>query len=353
MTDPVTPAATARVGWRDALAASLVTTLARPSSWALALAGFLARGGLLVFLLPIVPLPTTASLANEVEPWLRPVFLGNVSAEFVILATSIVVGLVAWLVLGGIVGAWADVVLIREAARDEELGFDVEAPPPTAGLVLRAVAVRLLAHLPLVLALAAAAPVVVSAVYSELTNPGEVVTPLFQRTLGRIPEVVALVVASWLAGEVAGGFGVRRLVLGGGSVGGSAIGGYGDIVRGPVSSVATFVTTTFGVAIAIVPAALAAGLAWSFVRLTLLGGRPLREVLPALGVFILVWSGGLVLTGAATAWRGHAWTAEWLRRAVRRGGLVTAGQRSGVGTIGGPDRHRRGGWSSSGPSGTL
>ncbi len=342
--------ASARRTWRDALFASFVTTLARPSTWAVALAGFLARGGLLLFLAPIVVLPTTASLANVVEPVLRPVFLGSVSMSFVVLAVA-VVGLVAvWLVVGGVVGVWADVVLVGDAALDEELGFEV--PPAASGrkAIRRALAVRLIAHAPLAAALAVTTPLAVLAIYAELTNPGEVVTPLAQRTLGRIPLSVALVVVAWLIGEAAGGLAVRRVVLLGEGVGRASIGGYRDLVWSP-ASLPMLAVTTLGIAGAVLPAALAAALAWSFTRLMLLGERQAVAVLVSDMVFVVVWSGGLVMAGAA-AWRSHAWTAEWLRRHVPALSIDASGQHA-AGTIGGTDLHSRGDWSAPGPSGTL
>jgi hypothetical protein len=339
--------------WREAMLGALVLTLARPSSWAVALAGFLARGGLLWFLVPIVPLPTTASLANEVSPRLRPVVLGEITPDFVLLASSILAAVGVAVVVGGLIGGWADAQLVRAAAADEELGYELHMAPVSRGLAGRAAAVRTVAHLPLLAARVAATPVLIAAVYAELTNPGEVVTPLVVRTLARIPEAVALVVGAWLLGEAAGGLGVRRLVLRGGPWPAAALGGYRDLVRALPSSLATFALTTVSIVAALVPAALAAGLGWSFARLALLGGRSEVEIVATVVLFVAIWVGGLVIGGAAVAWRSHAWTAEWLRRGASR---VAAGPGAGhwaVGTIGGSNRDRRGDWSSPGASGTL
>ena len=40
---------------------ALVASLSHPAWWAMALAAFLVRGGILLILLPIVSLPTTAT----------------------------------------------------------------------------------------------------------------------------------------------------------------------------------------------------------------------------------------------------------------------------------------------------
>ena len=64
---------------RATLAGSLLVTLARPSTWVLALAAFLLRGGLLVFVIPIVVIPTPAGLADVVGPLLISFVFGGVS----------------------------------------------------------------------------------------------------------------------------------------------------------------------------------------------------------------------------------------------------------------------------------
>jgi hypothetical protein len=134
-------------------------------------------------------------------------------------------------------------------------------------------------------------------------------------------------------------------------VGRAVVGGYRDLVWSP-ASLPTLAVTTLGVAAAVGPATLAAALAWSFTRLMLLGERQGVEVFVSVVVFVAVWSGGLVMTGAAAAWRSHAWTAEWLRRHVPAIPPSASGQQV-AGTIGGTDLHSRGDWSAPGSSGTL
>ena len=102
--------------------ASLLVSLGRPTWWLLALAGFLARGGILLAILPIVNLPSPLVLSNLVAPVIVPLALGHVD-EGVVAAIAVVVGgLLAWLIIGGLVGAATDLALIRDglaAARDE------------------------------------------------------------------------------------------------------------------------------------------------------------------------------------------------------------------------------------------
>ena len=68
------------------LITALLVTLARPSTWVLALAAFLVRGGILVLCLPIVILPTPVGIANLVGPTLVDVVFGGMSMGVVALA---------------------------------------------------------------------------------------------------------------------------------------------------------------------------------------------------------------------------------------------------------------------------
>src|SRR4029077_4689881 len=115
---------------------------------------------------------------------------------------------------------------------DEELGIGAGyLVPPGRGTVLRAWGVRLLAHLPLAVALAWGAVRIVEAAYSELITPFEVVTPLFIRVLGDVPDAIAVVATLWLLGEPAGGLAVRHVALGRKSAVSSVRDGWLDLVR--------------------------------------------------------------------------------------------------------------------------
>jgi hypothetical protein len=295
------------------MASAIVATLSRPSSWAVCLAGFLARGGILLFILPLVRLPTTASLANQVVPVLQPSLFGTFTTGFIQFVAILVAGFLGWLVVGGLIGAWADVTAIREALADEEIG-GWDGTPPVAGrsLLVRAMAARIVAHLPLVVWFVAIIPPVFLATYAELTNPGEVISHLFLRTLAHVPvQAVGLVVVWWL-GEAAGGLAVRRIVADGAPVLRAVASGWTDLGRHAMASGSTLLVTTIGLGLAVVPALLAASFGWRFVRLSVLEERSV-EVGVAVTAFVLIWIGGLVIAAAAAAWRSHAWTAEWLR----------------------------------------
>lgn len=349
------PAAETRaptVRWPAAMLGGALGALASPGSWPVALAGFLARGGLILFLVPIVVVPTPAGVANVVAPWLVPFVFGQVSAEAVVVLGLTFAGIVGWIVAGGLLGAWVDTVLIREASANEELGFGPIAVPPRPHLTVQAFVVRLLAHVPLAVALAWGAARIGQAGYRELVNPLEVVSPLLVRIVSAVPDAVAGVVVAWLIGEAAGGLAVRHLVLAGASPARSVRSAYLDFVRYP-SSLATLALTTFGLVVTVTPSVVAAGVGWSWARMMLLGGALPPQAGGAIVLFVVLWLGGLALAAGVAAWRSYAWTAEWMRHRVASGWDPGHASEHEVGTIGGSDSPRPGGWSSSGSSGTV
>ncbi len=335
------------------MVAAALMTLARPTLWVVALAGFLARGGIVAFLLPIVVLPSPSGVANVIAPSLTSFAFGLVSSSFVEIVAALVTFLLAWIVLGGLVGAWADIELVRSAVGDEELGLgDGYFVPPGKGSIARAFGVRVLAHLPLAVALAWGAVRIVQSAYAELVTPFEVVTPLFIRVLGDVPDAIAVIVTLWLLGEAAGGLAVRHAVLGRRSAAASVRDGWLDLVRRPRSGFGTLLATDGAVGLTVVSSALAAGVVWSWVRLAVLGDDGPGQVGAATGILVAVWLGGLVLTSVAVAWRSVAWTAEWLR-VMPRPVVDENVAASSLGTFGGADHARPGGRSSCRSSGTL
>jgi hypothetical protein len=300
------------------MAASVSAALERPRWWLLALAGFLLRGGLLVFLLPIVILPTPAGLANAFAPTLVSFVFGSPSESFITLVILLTAGITTWLLVGGLLAAWIDVALIVEAAASE-LGVAVR---DRAGLAWRALLVRLISHLPLAVILTWAVARLAEAVYAEIVSPGDVMTPIVVRVVLRIPEVIVLLVAGWLTGEAAGGLAVRHLALRPALTSRAALGrGWLDLLSRP-SVAATLLLTTLVVALFSVPAAAAAGYAWGRLREALAGHADPVAVALTLCAFVGLWLAGLALAAVAVAWRSVAWTLEAGRRtlpaAIRR-----------------------------------
>lgn len=289
------------------LAASLLVTLTRPAWWAMALAGFLVRGGILALLLPIVVLPTVAGLANAFAPALVGFVFGGPSTSFLVAVGSITLAIVAWLVIGGWLGAWLDLALVRDAARDEELE---DVLTPHGGGPGRAFVVRAIAHLPTGAAIAVGAVRLVEASYEELIHPGSPSIPVAVRVALRIPEIVALLAATWVVGEALGGLAVRHLAWGASMP--AAVGrAIGSLVR--PAALATLIVTNGVVAFVVVGSAMAAGIAFDHLRIVLLDDGSGAEVRLALVVFALAWAAGLWLLSLAVAWRSTAWTFEVAR----------------------------------------
>src|SRR5215207_6413691 len=101
--------------------AALVATLGRPAWWAMALAGFLVRGGILLVLLPIVILPTPAGLASLLAPTIESFAFGTLTPERIALVLAAVATLFVMVGGPGLAGAWLDMEQLREAAGDEDL----------------------------------------------------------------------------------------------------------------------------------------------------------------------------------------------------------------------------------------
>lgn len=290
------------------LTAALLATLTRPGWWAMALAGFLVRGGLLLVLLPIVRLPTTAGLANELGPMLVGFVFGGPSVPFLLVVVSVIFGILAWLVAGGLVGGWLDLALVREAGASEELEG---APLPRSGDAIRAFVARLAAHLPTAAVLVWGAVSLVDAAYQELIRPGDPALPVPVRVALRIPAVVGLLVAAWVAGEAAGGLAVRHLAWGA-SLPRAVSGAIRGIAR--PSTLVMLLLTNGVLAAAVLGSGIAAASAWEQLRIVLLDGGTGAELRLALVVFSLTWIAGLWLIALAAAWRATAWTFEVARQ---------------------------------------
>jgi hypothetical protein len=291
------------------LLAAAFATLAHPRWWVVALAGFLVRGGVVILLLPIVVPPTVASVMSQVAPTLvGQVLIGGPNTP-VVLLTAILTGAVAlfaW--IAGTLGAGFDAALVGEAVEDEELNLDVRMPaepPPGLGTA------RLGPHLLTTFVFAIAAVRIFQVVYAEATSPGAPTTPFLERVAAQTPvELGALVVALLLA-EAIGGLALRAELLDPQV----AAGGWPRAVSRALlallrpTGLLTFAVTTVVMVVVGLPGALAAGRAWSQVRLVF--GEPAEAwaMAVALFLFIGVMLGWLTLLGVGLAWRSAAWTA--------------------------------------------
>ncbi len=292
-----------------ALTGALLVTLASPATWPLALAVFLVRGGVLVVALPIVVLPTPVGLGNILAPTLTSVVFGGVSAGFAILVATIVLAGLAWVVAGGLLAATLEAEAARIVAADEPV-----APPAPhvagrrraeAGRILVA---RLMAHVPLGVALAWGSARLVAVTYRELTNPFDVASPLVWRVLRASPEVVVAIVLTWMLGQTVGAIAARRIALGGGGAFRALAEALSTMIRRPLTVLADFWLPTLVLALALAPSALAAASAADVVRAAMSSPVDPAGLLLAVVLFVSLWLVGLALTGVICAWRAAVWT---------------------------------------------
>ena len=319
-----------------AILASLLVTLGRPAWWLFALAAFLVRGGFVVFLVPIVVLPSPLAISNVAAPVVVPMALGRIGPEvFVVLIVAGAV-LFGWLLLGGTVAAATDVALTREAvaaAADEGVAPQTPpTPPPEHGappiggerrdraLVGTIVAARLLAWLPLAAALAIGLVRIVAVTYVELTRPAELESPLALRVaVGAAGELIVMAVA-WLFGEVVGGLATRWIVLDGASVGRALAAAANDVVRRPGSTLLPWLVTTAMLFTILGGTVGAAGVAWSRVIVALSARTPdPATVAISLVIFVAIWLAALILGGLFAAIRSSVLTFEHVRVRAQTG----------------------------------
>jgi hypothetical protein len=342
--------------------ASLLVSLGRPTWWLLALAGFLARGGILLAILPIVNLPSPLVLSNLVAPVIVPLALGHVD-EGVLAAIAVAVGgLLAWLIIGGLVGAATDLALIRDglaAAREEGVTRRATADAEGAdggsmsrleergiGLVGRIFAVRLLAHLPFAVVLVVGTVGIIQVAYAELTRPANVDTPLVLRVVAAAALPIAAIVIAWFVGELAGGIAARRIVLAGDGVRAALGGAVAALVRQPRSTVVPAVVMTIPLAVILGGTLGGARVAWLRADGALTDPRiDAIALVVALGTLVVIWLAALALIGVVTAARSAALTFEAVRIDTEGLRVAASSGESGNaigGTFGASTHHRPG-----------
>ena len=289
-------------GWGASMQAALVVTLAHPEWWAMALAAFLVRGGILVVILPLVSLPTPASLITTFAPPVEALILGSPSVGGIVVGTLGVSVVLAAFALLSMAGSWFELALVREAATDDELDLGWVPRRVSAAAAL---GLRLAAHLPTLVALAYAFARLAIATRDELLSPGDPSVALVARVLLRAPDAVAFVVVAWLVGETVGALAARSHAAGAG-VRAALLGSVRRVFdrRGlPTLLLTNAVLLGFAI-----PFGLAVGRSWEHIIRAL--NQDFSPVQIGAGLVLLVstWVLGLALLGAALAWRATAWT---------------------------------------------
>jgi hypothetical protein len=298
------------------LTASLLAVLDRPSTWLLALAGFLVRGGWLIVLAPIVVLPTAVGIANVVAPLLEDVAFGRNTDAVARTAASALVLVVLWLVVGGLLAAAAEIETVRGTAASAGLATARTVTRP--GRTWRVLAARLVALLPLAVAVAWAAVRFVAVGYREFTNPSDVSSPVALRIVVGAPDAALAVIAAWLFGEIVGAIAARRIVLAGDGVRPALRDGVARLRVRPGRSIGLAAMSALVLVAVLVVTAIATGTAWDALRSALADGDASVGTSVILVLFVGLFAGGLVLVGLASAWRSAVWTVELLADTAAR-----------------------------------
>lgn len=290
--------------WASTMRASLVATAARPDWWAMALAAFLIRGGFVVVALPLVSLPSVAAIATVVAPTLESLVIGGLTLEGLVIGVVGLVLLLLALALLGLAGAWLDLALVREAAGHADLEL---AWAPVDESISRAFAFRLAAHLPTVLALLYGTIRIVAVTYDELLSPGDPTVSVVTRVFQRAPDVIVIVVLTWLVGETVGALAARR-----GAAGAPIRLALTASIRQLCSrrGLATLAITSTVLVVIGVPFLLAVRRTWENLRAYVLDGVDPVPLGAAVALLVGTWVLGLAIVGAGLAWRASAWSAE-------------------------------------------
>ncbi len=323
---PVPPRA---MPWPRAMTAATRLAAGRPRLWAFALLAFLARGGLVVIVIPMLVLPSFIGIANTVGPT-SVTAAGPTPRLVVLIAVWCGIGLAA-IVGGTLLGAAAEVALYRATVASGAApvtGRGVAFPPrwlgvastgaagapPRRGVVRRVAVARLVLMVPVALALLAAIPGWVGVAYQELLLPSDLAVPLPLRVVFGAPIAALVVVAVWLLAEVIGGMAARRIVLDGSSVAGALGAATGGVARAPASALLTLGLSLAGTLPVLVPAVVVLGLAWDQARVALVDATSGAAVMVSTLVLVTAWAACLGVAAIAAGWRSALWTAELARR---------------------------------------
>jgi hypothetical protein len=305
------------------LMASLLAVLDRPSTWPLALVTFLLRGGWLVVVAPIVVLPTAGGLANIVAPVVEDIAFGRRTDEVIGVVGVAALAVAVWLIGGGLIAAVAEVEAVRRIAGGSpehgESPSDGEAPRGSEpsrddrgslGPGWRVLVLRLIALVPLAIALVFGGYRLVTVAYRELTVPSDVALPVVWRIVSGAADGLALIVVAWLFGEAVGALGARRVVQRGEGVRSSLRGALRRIGHVPVRTMLLAVDSTVVLIAIVAIAALASGAIWDALRSVLGDGDVTLGSVVLVIAFVAVFGGGLVLIALVAAWRTAIWTLE-------------------------------------------
>lgn len=297
---------------RAALTRALLTTLASPATWPMALATFLLRGGVLVVALPILVLPSPVGLGNLLGPTIMDVAFQGLTPGIALFVVVFVAAFLGWIVVGGLIAGALEAAAIRTVIADDVLAprdHEARAAAPSDTLTpARILGARVIAHLPTAIVFIWASTRLVAIAYRELTSPSDVAVPIAMRVIGGAPEAVAVVGTVLILGEVVGALAARRIVLGEPNVWRALRGSILALGRRPITVLGGFIVPALGLMLVLAPAASAASASWTAVRAALQGpGEAFWGTLLVV-LFVGLWMVGLALVAVISAWRAAVWT---------------------------------------------
>ena len=289
---------------RGLLTTAALDALGAPRLWAIGLAGFLARGGILLFALPVMVLPSIVGLTTFIGP--NSVTAAGLAPGFVRLIALTTFTIAAAVILGTLVGTVTERALVRATVVGHEGDAGqhtlVSDSPGLASLV----AIRLLALVPVGLIVAVGGVRLGQVGYQELVLPSDSTAPFVIRVLLGAPEVTIALVLAWLLSELMAAVAVRLALIDRRSIPGAVGGALVWIARRPLRSLVVLTATTVGSVVVVGPALVTGTIAWLGVRTVLLGASEPGVALGSVAVFVASWLGALVLAGIAAAWRSAA-----------------------------------------------
>lgn len=285
------------------IGSAILVVLEDPRTWLLALAGFLARGGIVLLLLPVIVLPTATGIGNAIGPDLAALVFGGLSPRLIAAAVLAAVVVTGWLLGGGIAAAETELELVGFALRSDEGRVDEAVEPrATAGRLLLA---RLLCHLPLLVAAGFGIARLVAATYAELIRPGDLAVPVAIRVVQAEPEVLLAFLLAWLLGEAVGAVAARRLAAAGGPILRAVLWSLRRVVTSP-GTLGSFLVPLVVSAAVLVPALVAASVTWRSAQRILRAGDDPVLLVAGIALFVVVWGSALLMSGLMAAWRSVA-----------------------------------------------
>jgi hypothetical protein len=320
-----------------ALSHALALTFEAPAWWAVSAAGFLARGGVLLFvgLLVQLPSPITVTLIFGLDS-----VTGTGDPSTALVATVAGLAAVGFVVVVamGLVAAGTDVAAFRRVGSTEDRP---EEPASSTGGTTRDVLgvgwLQALGLLPGLVGFVLAAPMVRDVAVGELLLPSAPEVPFILRVLHGAQGPLLRAVIVLAAGEALATI-ATRLYLDGAARGSTArayLEAVGWIVRRPLGAVGTWLAGWAVLIGALVLGLWAVALTWEQVRGALLDPAlglpflsatctgagdpsvcvPAMTAMDALAraagaslLFVTVWVAALALVGAASAFRSTLWT---------------------------------------------